>query len=296
MNNIIRCRETLSEHSFPVNTIIETVSGCNLSCVMCPQRTMRREHRKIDFGLWKKLIDECAEASTVWPSLMGEFMTLGECAIKMTEYAKAKNTRICINTNGICDSTVVREIVLLGVDEIYFSIDAISPETYDKIRVGGNINTVTENVHTALAFKNKHQNIYVQFIDVNENKHEKDAFIEHWKDYDVIVKIKPVLNWGSEDICGGETKEVSRFACPWLTRHALVISDGRMIQCDSDYEGTFSPGDVNKNSIESIWNGELKKRRNKHWNGNYDFEPCKNCTDWCVGRSCYYKNGKEIQQ
>ena len=72
-------------------------------------------------------------------------------------------------------------------------------------------------------------------------------------------------------------------------RQMVILNDGRVAQCDADFEGQHVAGNINNESIYDVWNGELKKRRDMHVTGNYQFLPCSECDDWQIGKSEFYK-------
>lgn len=291
------CRTATKELDFPANLIVEATSRCNLKCPGCPHQRMQRPKAEMGKDLWCKIIDEVAAVSPdtpVWPELMGEFTLLKHYGAKLIEYAVSKGVKICLNTNGNCVGSVIEKIVRAGISEIYFSLDAVHDNTYASIRTGGNLTVAAANVVLASLIRKDEQKIFVQFIPQEKNEDEEEEFIEFWANYDVIVKIKPFLNWGVREIGEDHGPPVERFACPWLMRHGVIDVDGMVIQCDSDFDEKYSPGNVIANTFESIWNGELKHRRERHLAGDFDFEPCRDCIDWKVGRARFYHRGVEI--
>ena len=63
---------------------------------------------------------------------------------------------------------------------------------------------------------------------------------------------------------------------------------GRLAQCDADYEGNYSPGDIRTHSIKELWDGELAHRRARHLAGDFSHELCRDCYDWAAGRSEFH--------
>ncbi len=37
--------------------------------------------------------------------------------------------------------------------------------------------------------------VFVQFVELDVNKHEKDDFIKFWSDHGALVKIRPKVSW-----------------------------------------------------------------------------------------------------
>ena len=130
---------------FPAVVLIDTVSFCNLQCSMCFHREMTREKGVMDWALFTKVIDEIASSDKtvrVWMVFFGEPLILKRrkpSIFDMIAYAKAKGlTDVVVNSNAnLLDEQAARDLIASGLDAIYVGIDAFSPETYAKLRVGG---------------------------------------------------------------------------------------------------------------------------------------------------------------
>lgn len=279
--------------TFPERIVLEPTAYCNLQCSMCPHPSMKRDKGIMDIGLFRKIADEVAatdKQTALWFALLGEPLSLGPYLFEMIGYAKEKGiqqTSLNTNVTKFMTDEVIELIHKSGLDNIYLSIDAFTQATYSKVRVGGNLNQTTDGCFRLLERAKKEAwqkpKIYVQFIVMDENEHEVEAFREFWLKQDAIVKIRPKLTWGA--FSGLEAHNLDnlhsdRIPCSWLIRGLIVLWDGRVAQCDGDNEGKFSPGNLNHETIKDVWNGELKRRREKHWNEEYDYLSCVNCQDW----------------
>ncbi len=125
---------------------------------------------------------------------------------------------------------------------------------------------------------------------MDENEKELEDFKKYWLENGVIVKIRPKLGWGTGVNADNLNLPDSErdFPCPWLTRTVSIHWNGKFAQCDADYEGIYSPGNLSTTSIKKIWRGELANRREKHWNLDFSHELCVKCKDWQAGRSQFY--------
>jgi radical SAM protein with 4Fe4S-binding SPASM domain len=212
---------------------------------------------------------------------MGEPFMRKNIVDKINE-AKEAGLTVYINTNAtIIDEKIIPEI---NADKIIVSLDAFYKSTYEKIRVGGDYNTVQYNVREMILNK---KNVCVQFIVTEENKDEVDLFKEYWLKNGAEVKIRNKLGWGSAIETGIEPAE-RNIPCPWLMRQMVILNNGLVAQCDADYDGNYCAGDVNKKTVSEIWQIELATRRVRHLFADFNFEPCKTCKDWQVGISEIY--------
>jgi radical SAM protein with 4Fe4S-binding SPASM domain len=181
---------------------------------------------------------------------------------------------------------------------LYIGIDAFKPETYLRIRIGGKYEKVIKNVINRIKLKkelySQKPKIFVQFVEMEENKDEKKDFIKFWNDKDVTVKIRPKVSWANlidapNLILGNE----DRWPCYWAMRTMSITDTGKVVTCAVDLDARFVAGDVNKNSLKEIWNGELKKLRQYNIAKRWQYLPphCSNCRDWQSARAEYHQTG-----
>ena len=115
---------------------LELTNKCNFHCEFCPSDSQTRLHGYMELSLVRKIFDEIAKKKIVTEvnlHLMGE-PTLHPKLNEILEYAKSKNVRVALTTNG---STLVEKRVPKLLNSISGSIIAslMTPtkETY-KIR------------------------------------------------------------------------------------------------------------------------------------------------------------------
>ena len=70
--------------------------------------------------------------------------------------------------------------------------------------------------------------------------------------------------------------------CEFLWGEMYVWYDGKCNPCDVDYKSELEVGNINKNNIKEIWNGELYKNlRSSHLSGKRsECFPCDRCSNW----------------
>jgi len=258
---------------------------------------MKRERGEMSMSIFRKIADEVAHKDTkMWAAIMGEPLTTGYKIVNMVGYAKDAGVRsVNLNTNGVLlDRDVSYELIMRRLDTILIGIDAATVKTYDKIRVGGDFDRVVKNVKNLLAmkeaFKEDKPKVIVQYIVMEENEQEVEDFKKFWLREGAIVKLRPRLGWGTGVSADNLTlpSEARTYPCPWLTRTVSITWNGKFNQCDGDYEGLYSPGDINRESIAEVWTGEMRKRQEKHWQGDFSHPLCSKCKDWQVAKAKFY--------
>jgi len=263
---------------FPKIVLIDNFNGCNLKCSICDHVNMTRPIKKMDFALYVKIIDEIAEknpSARVWEIFFGDPFICNDMAERIRYAKDAGLTDVVLNTNGaLMAKERSRTYVDAGLDCMYVGVDAFKKETYDKIRIGGDFNTVLKNV---MDYRELTENIFVQFVETELNIDEKEDFIEFWKSIGIKVKIRPMVSWiGLVD--NGKDAKQNTDTCYWYKNSMSICNDGRVALCACDIHCRFPVGSILENSIEEVW----KKMQLE------ESDVCKTCGDWEAASAKYH--------
>ncbi|MGH9386832.1 MAG: radical SAM protein [Vicinamibacterales bacterium] len=142
----------------PGRLYIECTAACNISCFQAccaPETgiTRTRQAGMLDFDLFTRVVDEAG------PSLGRiDFFNYGEAflhkrAIEMCAYIKSKFPHIYLytSTNGLAfNEEKVRQLAHTGIDEVTFSLDGASQETYARYRQRGKFDVAMANLHALI--------------------------------------------------------------------------------------------------------------------------------------------------
>lgn len=288
---------------FPKVVLIDTVSFCNLACSMCVHPEMTREKGVMSWELFTKIIDEVADEDKnvrVWMVFFGEPLILKNrrpSIFDMIRYAKDKGlTDVVTNTNAcLMDEDASHKLIEAGLDAIYIGIDAFSSETYSTIRVKGDYNSTVKNIQYLLRLKeelkSKTPDVFVQFVEMDNNAHEKEPFIAFWSEQGAKVKIRPKVSWaGLIDAPNLVLGDDDRWPCYWAMQTMSITDAGKVVTCAVDLDARFIAGDINNATLKEVWNGTLKELRQLHLEKRFTELPtiCKNCKDWQSARADYY--------
>ncbi|QOX80359.1 radical SAM protein [Trichlorobacter lovleyi] len=292
---------------FPKVVLIDTVSFCNLACSMCVHPEMTREKGVMSWKLFTKIIDEVADEDKnvrVWMVFFGEPFILknrNPSIFDMIRYSKDKGlTDVVTNTNAnLMDEDASRRLIESGLDAIYIGIDAFSPESYAKIRVKGDYEGTVKNIQYLLQLKEELKSdkpdVFVQFVEMDINAHEKEAFISFWSDKGAKVKIRPKVSWaGLIEAPNLVLGEEDRWPCYWAMQTMSITDQGKVVTCAVDLDARFVAGDVNNSTLKEVWNGKLKELRIIHQQNRFAELPeiCRNCKDWQSARADYYSTAE----
>lgn len=272
----------------PLCTIaIEPTNKCNLSCKMCYIKKSGRITGFMDFDLFKKIIDQLQNqlpTKSVFLSFGGE-PTLHPRFLDMVQYASDKGIGVHITTNGTLLTEKKIDLLLntRGVYSVRFSIDGFK-ESYEKIRVGANYETVIKNTKYMLQRKKElglKLSIGVCYTKSTQPEDEEEKFIKYWK---------PLVGTDSvaHSVCIDnnlvpiyeEYIEKKRRLCHFLWDYMTILWNGDIALCCNDIAGKTSKlinRNLNNDSIIDIWTGEeYRNLRKEHRRGIFR-GLCMNC-------------------
>jgi hypothetical protein len=150
--------QDLNVPPLPSRLYIECTAACNISCAQAccaPETgiTRTRQAGMLDFDLFRRVMDEAGSSL-----VRVDFFNYGEAflhkrAIEMCEYIKSRFPHIYLytSTNGLAlTEEQVRRLVHSGIDEVTFSIDGATADSYVKYRQRGNFDKAIRNLTTAV--------------------------------------------------------------------------------------------------------------------------------------------------
>ncbi len=147
----------------PSRLYIECTAACNISCLQAccaPETgiTRTRQAGMLDFGLFTRVIDEAGPA-------LGrvDFFNYGEAflhkrAVEMCEYIKTRFPHIYLytSTNGLAlNEDAARRLARSGIDEVTFSLDGATQETYARYRQRGRLEVALANLRALVDEKRR---------------------------------------------------------------------------------------------------------------------------------------------
>ena len=286
---------------FPSQLLVDVTEICNLACRHCPHSEFKMsEHysaSSLDPELNAKLVDEvqryghnCTQyiryASNGEP-LMHEYI------FEMIEYA-VRNSEVIVSltTNGkILNEERVKNLLSTGIDVVDISIDAFTPETYAKIRVGGNLHITRTNVLNLIA-KSKQSptktKVVVSYVEQPLNTNETTDFEMFWKDNGADYVVIRRLHSGS----GAKTKlaeerrknneKQARRPCLYPWERMVINARGELAFCPSDWVHGSVIADFRTTTIYATWHSEFyQKLREAHLTDDFaNHRFCGQCPDW----------------
>jgi MoaA/NifB/PqqE/SkfB family radical SAM enzyme len=159
---------------------LDPTNHCNLKCPLCPTGI---GDTSVAYGLfklekYKKVVDVFSKwAQTIQLFSWGEPI-LNKSFVEMVRYASQTPHQIrsvtTVNLNATNDEQI-KGLLTSNLDSLHVSIDGVTQEVYEKYRVGGNLDTVFDNLKKLLAGKKLYKSstkIIWDFIVMKQNEHQ----------------------------------------------------------------------------------------------------------------------------
>jgi len=281
----------------PLNIDIELASICNLYCPFCfitdeKYNNMIRQtgfdgiprRRFMPIHLAKRLIDESSEVGV--PAL--KFNWRGESTIhpqfsEILRYASGRNFHdILINTNGNFNYNAIAGV--METTKVMISLDSMRPETYKKMRVGGNLDIAKKNINELLI--KGHKNVWVRRVLTKDNFHE-NFYEDVKKEWGDKVKASEHYVFDRNHLEQHESAGAEHYVsngrqyCGYPSQRIVIASSGLAYPCCIDTYEEMPIGDYNRQTILEIWHGEKMKKLRCELKKNHFASPiCKKCTSY----------------
>ena len=221
---------------FPLHVDFEASFRCNLSCPMCFRPHIdKKNYGDMDFGLYKKGIDECVKNNlySIRLSWRGE-STLNPNIVRMVKYAKDKGIKeVSFITNGrLLDGDLAKGLINAGLDYLTVSVDGLEKH-YNKLRKPNTFNDITKKLEEFYNLKNRIGNgfplLKVQAI-WTYIKENPVAYYNYFKDFTDKISFDP-----ENDYSLREVSQDNEFICQYPWQRITITWNGEIPMCISDW-------------------------------------------------------------
>lgn len=277
---------------------VEVTNHCMMDCEMCPRRDMTRPKGHMSFELFKKIIDQTkGYTEWLWLHDFGDPLLHPEIG-RLIKYAKRKGIKTRLSTNPVSiTEKKAKDVIDAGLDFMHISLDGIDEETYNLLRgKNADYKKGIANVERFLDIKKKSGKkkpiVRMGIIRMKKTEESVEKFKRIWlkrgvdeieiKDFRTWDgSVKRIINMAGEENLSKEFKDTKKKVCrqPWI--HMVVLWDGRVVPCCYDFDAKYVIGDLNKESLASLWNNEkmIKLRQQQITNNFKDNRLCVTCRE-----------------
>ena len=270
---------TLLPLESPLSINLSTTTRCNFRCKFCYKSVADESspHDDMPFEIAQKLANDIlgfkTQINTLELSAYGESLLYPHIidTIKLFK-ATGKIENIRITTNGsLLTKAVSEQLVLAGLDSVIVSLNGLSDAQYSDLtqsNIPELFGLVYENIKRLYAMR-KNCRILVKIVDDFYMDDEKKFFVETFGPVSSTAYVEPLANqWRNVNSfansglvdAGAENRMIEagkgKPMCS-VTFHALFVrADGVVGACCDDREFLMAVGDVKKDSLVQIWNGD----------------------------------------
>ncbi len=164
----------------PVAIMMEPISRCNLQCPLCPigARELKRELGTMTLAHFVRILDNVGPQVRVLALWNQGEPTINDALPAMIRAAHERGIYTMTSTNGnlLLRRNLIARLLDSGLDEIIFSIDGLTQETYQLYRIGGHLDVVAEAMQTLRRLRDaraqKTPRIVMQWLPMKHNQHE----------------------------------------------------------------------------------------------------------------------------
>jgi len=142
---------------FPRQVEIEITNVCNKKCLFCEHTYWKEPNKHLSFEDFKHIINQFPRLK--WVNITGEGDSfLNPDYLDMIEYLSNKNVNInLVDSFDLVDEDISRKLIECKVNSVWVSFDAVSKQTYEKIKKGCNFEKVIHNIQTLIDLKRQYK-------------------------------------------------------------------------------------------------------------------------------------------
>ncbi|MDR2459205.1 MAG: radical SAM protein [Deltaproteobacteria bacterium] len=275
--------------SFPLSLDLAINSGCQLSCIMCPNSLQAKEKpRLMERRFFKKLMLEAKEHRLPALTLgLGTEPLLHPLAPEFIGLAsKAGVMDIRLGTNGAAlTPRLTDSLIDSGLTRLEVSLDAVYEKTYAAIRIGGNYNRLMRKIEYFLEKRQKLGRttplLRVSFLKLPQNAKELVPFLATWKDRADMISIQNPVSYEGLDWLKpqGLKKQVlpKKVSCAQPWQRVGVLEDGTVWPCCSFYGKYIFKRETIFGDIACLWHSRSMNQLRKSLKTS-PIEACRLCS------------------
>ena len=285
---------------------IEPSSLCNLRCTHCPIGTRQDVNKRGNMTnrVWCKIVEELKSYNNVNVVVLyhGGEPFFNKNIFSMIDTLKSMGIPfVKIVTNGtLIKDEMLPEIIKSGLDSIEFSLDGLSPEENNQIRIGSDYYQVASTIKKLLSLKNNLRankpDIFIANTQIpTESDIKKNVqvstpkyLLDDFSDFEGKIGFKNtyMLKWPGFDcfddyrvVEGPMTKnhKLSNY-CNHVMETITFRWNGDVVPCCYDTTSNYVIGNIMEQPLSEIWNNKRYKNLRKSIHLQQYLPLCVNCS------------------
>ena len=267
---------------------VEPTNVCNLRCGICPESLpdygeQAGYYQRMPMSTWARIV----QSLRGWCRLkVMRLYNTGEPLLNrflpnMIEQSHTISDQVEVTTNGtLLDMDASIDLVEAKLDYLRVSVYGTDRETF-KAETGrhGDPVDVVENVKALRFIRGQRGAPHIHAELVTTQPGQESLFHEQWDGIADTTAVKPIHNWGRSFVQLGAAPPRPKIVCPYPFYQLAVKANGEVTVCCADWANELSVGNVNRESLRDIWNGEhLRNLQQMHLDGRRgELAPCRDC-------------------
>jgi len=276
--------------------MLEPTNHCNLSCVMCGNRLLKRDKGYMTQETFDRFIEHLPKEpmDCICMFAIGEPLLHNRLADFFYRIRSRAKERV-LSTNALLflkDESLLERLILAGMNHLHCSGDGYNAATYEKIRINGKFDDFLKSLKSIRETRDRlNTDVIFELQYCLVNRHTLEEFEQVFRTYAELVDeivFKPLNNQANVEIPFRPNEEVLGYQyylpdvqhpCQWLWRGPTVLWDGRVSACCRNHCGEFIMGHINDSSLKDIWESPAyQDLRQAHLRGEPP-ERCQGCSE-----------------
>lgn len=276
--------ESLDMSAGPVQLDVELNGGCNMACPFCVHGYETIPNKVLDDEVARRLIREAValDIRSLKLNCINEPLLRRDLE-DIIDYAVTSGIfNVYFVTNGILLTERRRASLLASkLTKIQVSLDASTPETYDRQRRSGQFARVVENTRSLIRERNESERrfpiVMVSFLVNASNQHESSRFRDDWVGVADVVSFQRMNEVPDRETGLVVDHSAPRTGCKFPAKQIVVDHQGRFRPCCKLAGEKLSSGHVTTGSLADAWSGFADLRR-LHAEGRWaEHDVCGRC-------------------
>lgn len=168
---------------YPKQLEVEVTTACNLKCTICEHTYWTEKPRHMTFEQFKRVVDQFPGLKWVGMTGIGSGF-LNPDYMKMLRFLKEE--RRCFveffDHFFLLGEEISRDLVQMGINKIWVSLESASRDSYNSIRVGSDFDRVLENLRAMMRVKREMKSpipeLWFHFIINRHNIGEMEDYVD----------------------------------------------------------------------------------------------------------------------
>ncbi len=311
--------------SQPPGIEIEMTNRCNLACIQCLRSLGLKPYKlgDMDFENYKQILAQFPYVMNLSLNGFGEPM-MYKHFFDIVAYTRQERPwcKIGIYSNGMMiEEERAHRLMDCGLTELNISIDAATPETYRRVRRGGRLNVLHDNIKRLVRVKQetgaRFPLIGINFVLLNDNEGELVTFVEQAAEFgvDFINCITYAsYDWGfqnrrtpesyrreldaarsrmealhvrcksfpSDDLSWSDPDKPFDCSMFWGDNFRVTYDGEITLGCCTPFKETYSYGNMLQTPFTEIWNNaQFQKNREMARQHLAPNATCASCAGFC---------------